>query len=494
MVEFLLKGFLVVGPELIFFFLIVFFFFYMLTQEKYWYSEGTTDLFIKVAIVHLSIVAFCLFNCSEYCFTWMGYTISPLITSAKLFVCFLSIIILTLSLYHFKEKTFEYPFLFLVAIWGSFIVLSSHDFFYMYLGFEIQNFVFFIFTGLKRNSVISKEGALRYFILGGISSAFMLFGISIIYVTLGTVDFFSVKYIIDVLDYSYDLYCLGFFFFLVGIFFKLALFPFHFWIGDVYEGSPLIVTMFFATVPKFVAFFALANVYITVLSGYPIFFGILAFIGFLSVVYGTIEAYYQYKIVRVFALSSVSHMGLVVFVLSLASPAACVSSVLYMVTYSLITLNFFAILATYAPVKTAKNDGSDKGYSSLIDFIFLPKVSQRAAFIFSLCLLSLGGFPPLLGFFSKFFLYYSLVEYSLQLFFFLLILWNIFSFVFYIRIIRIMYFNTDSFFDDTKHRRPRSIFFFIILLTFFFNFLPIFFFNFLFLNLTHYGLYFFLWF
>jgi NADH-quinone oxidoreductase subunit N len=98
----------------------------------------------------------------------------------------------------------------------------------MFLGFEVQNFIFFVFAGLNKDSVVSKEGALRYFILGGFSSAFMLFGISIIYIYFGSIDFHTVRNILDTFGPQVSFYYLGFLFFLIGIFFKLALFPFHF--------------------------------------------------------------------------------------------------------------------------------------------------------------------------------------------------------------------------------------------------------------------------
>jgi NADH-quinone oxidoreductase subunit N len=483
---FLYLGLLTIGPEFFFLIFALLSFVFILFNKDYWNVENITNLYIKASIYVLIFFILFIYFISGHTIVWCGFITTPFISTIKIFICILSIFILILSLDFFDKKTVEYPFLFLLAIWGMFIVVSSNNFILMFLGFEVQNFIFFVFAGLNKDSVVSKEGALRYFILGGFSSAFMLFGISIIYIYFGSIDFHTVRNILDTFGPQVSFYYLGFLFFLIGIFFKLALFPFHFWIADIYEGSPLIITMFFSTIPKVVAFFALIKIYIIVLFGFSIFFDLLNIIGVLSVLYGTMETLYQWKVIRLLAVGSISHMGLAVYSFSVFTPACISSSFIYIVVYVIVSVGFFSILVTYLKVN---KDGSYKSLNNTWDFAYLLKASPLATVFFSIFLLSLGGFPPLLGFFGKFYIYYSLLQIGIVLYFIIFALLNIVSLLYYIRIVRFIFFNDENLSKNVFFRKRRKAFIVVILLIFILNFFPIFFFNFFFLHLSQYGLF-----
>jgi len=194
-----------------------------------------------------------------------------------------------ISLDYFKFEKFqvtEYSIIVLLAVLGMFLLVSANDFISLYLALELQSFCLYILASLKRYSNLSIEAALKYFILGSFSSGIFLFGISLLYGFFGTTNFYE----INTLTFSSDIFTnysspvlISILFISVGILFKLAVFPFHFWIGDVYEGSPMIITAFFAIVPKlsflvvfvklyFFVFFKLYTFFIQFLFPLGIFF------------------------------------------------------------------------------------------------------------------------------------------------------------------------------------------------------------------------------
>lgn len=189
---------------------------------------------------------------------WNNHFIySPFVFYVKIFICIIAICVFISMLDYFKYEKFisyEMPIIMLLCIEGMFLMISSNDLFVMYIALELQSLSLYILASLKRYSNISVEAGLKYFIYGSFASGMLLFGISLIYGSVGVTDFTNLYMLMQVSLFDGGsmpvTMAYGFLLIVAGIFFKLGIAPFHFWIGDIYEGSPTIITYFFAVLPK----------------------------------------------------------------------------------------------------------------------------------------------------------------------------------------------------------------------------------------------------
>ena len=237
-----------------------------------------------------------------------------------------TLFIILLSLDYFrKEKIihFEYFILSLLALLGLFMLVYSYDLLSLYLAIELQSLCFYILTTLKPYTNFSSEAGIKYFILGAFSSGLLLFGSSILYGFTGLTDFYNLELLFQNQGLSLILTngCLiGFIFIIAGLLFKLAAAPFHTWAPDVYEGSPTIITTFFAIIPKIAIITLFSRVIIYLLNQHIFYFNqFLIFSGVLSLFIGTFGALYQKKIKRLLAYSGISHVGFILISLSIIS-------------------------------------------------------------------------------------------------------------------------------------------------------------------------------
>jgi len=291
-----------------------------------------------------------------------------------------------------------------------FILISANDFIVFYLALELQSFCFYILASLKRYSNLSIEAALKYFILGSFSSGVFLFGISLLYAFYGTINFTEINQLIFFSDIYFNYFSVatfGLFFISVGLLFKLAIFPFHFWVADVYEGFPLIVTAFFAIVPKFVFLIALIKIYFFVFI--KLYFTLNKFIvplALASIIAGIFFSLYETKIKRLLAYSAITNMGYVLLIFSCFSPFSINVVLVYLFTYIMSSLNIFCILLFF------RRQYSAAKIRNLTEFSIMLRANGILALIFSLVVLSQAGIPPLAGFFGKFFLFSLLMDSS----------------------------------------------------------------------------------
>lgn len=353
-----------------------------------------------------------------------------------LFFCFY------LSRYYFileKIKIFEYTILLLLSVQGSFLVMLTTNLFIMYIALEIQNLCFYVLASLKRFNNFSVEAGLKYFLLGSFSSSLLLFGISLIYGLLGSLDIFDIYIILLNFNYNYIYIFLfiALFFFLCGFFFKLGGAPFHWWVPDVYEGSPTVVMMFFSILPKILLLFLLIKFYFYIFFFELNLYNFFLLIGLLSIIIGGINAMYQLKLKRFIAYSTIVNIGYILISLSIFSLEGMFSSIFYLICYLISVFSLFWFILYFR-----KNQN--------IEFIFLNELSLInyniiLLFFISILFFSFIGLPPFIGFFGKLFIYLNLL---LQLNYYILILLLIFSVIigfYYLRVIRFLYFYNFQF-------------------------------------------------
>ncbi len=333
--------------------------------------------------------------------------------------------------------TFEFGILVYFYVIGSYLLFLSNDFFSLYLGVELQSFVLYVLCAYKRDA-FSSEAGLKYFILGAFSSGILLFGVSLIYGFAGSTNFGDIfsLFFLDGSPLSFSLgFLVGFFLFSIGFLFKLGVFPFHMWVPDVYEGSPTIVTALLAAVAKFVVAVVFMKIYMCVFFSLSFYwYQLFLILGVCSIMFASVAALYQDKIKRLLAYSGVAHMGYVLLAVSANSIEGFFAAYFYLLVYSFTSLGVFVILLSvrrysdYSKLKT------------LSDFSSLFRGNPVIAVTFSLFLFSLAGIPPLGGFFSKLFVFLSLIKIESYLASVVVIVTSVLSAVYYLWIVKIIFF------------------------------------------------------
>ena len=323
-------------------------------------------------------------------------------------------------------KIIEYPLILLFIISGAVFLMSTSDLVSIFLSIELQSYGLYLLSTIYRNSELSTTGGLIYFLLGGLSSCFILLGTSLLYANSGTTSMDGLYIISSISDINesawYKPYYINFslLIFSAGFLFKVSAAPFHFWSPDVYDAIPTIVTTFVAIIAKISIFiFLLELVYYT--SNYLFeaqtlswTFGLLIS-SLLSLIVGTVVGLTQFRIKRLFAYSTISHLGFILLALSISSIESTQAFIFYLIQYSISNLNAFIILiaigfSLYYYV-------SDDKKQSIISTELLDKnnspiqlISQLKGYFFINPLLSISlaitifsfvGIPPLVGFFAK---------------------------------------------------------------------------------------------
>ena len=338
-----------------------------------------------------------------------------------------------------KEFSERFEFLMLIALttFALLILVSTNDIITFYLSIEMQSLCLYVLAAFKRSSQLSTEAGLKYFVLGAFSSSFLLFGMSLIYGFTGSTNFAEIsKSILNStnLENIPNTFILGFILILCGFLFKLTAVPFHIWSPDVYEGAPLLVMIFFSTIPKLAIFcFFTKLIYTTFFDLYFIWQPILIITAALTILFSSIAALYQKKIKRFLAYSSINHVGYMLMSLGTGTLLGVHSFFVYIFIYILTMFTFFSIL-----ISLKKN--TNKNIIYLTDLLYLKKIYPTTRIVLTLLFFSMAGIPPLIGFFAKFYVFLAAIETNYYLLLIISILCSTLSAFYYIRIIKIINF------------------------------------------------------
>ena len=343
---------------------------------------------------------------------------------------------------------FEFPILILLATIGMMIMVSANDLIAIFIGLELQSLTLYVLAALNRNHLASSEAGLKYFLLGALSSGLLLFGLSYIYGFTGNTNLNLIS--TTVTSGNIGL-IIGIVFVCSGLAFKVSAVPFHMWTPDVYEGAPTPVTAFFALAPK-IAAIALAVRFLIVGFG-DISFDwqqIIIFLSIASMVFASFAAIAQNNIKRLMAYSSIGHVGYALIGLACGTFQGTSSLVIYLSIYLIMNIGVFSFILSM------KNKG--EYFENISDLSGLYKVHPYYSVVITIFMFSLAGIPPLAGFFGKFYIFIAAIESNLLLLAVVGILASVIGAFYYLRIIKVIYFDeTKNSFDGFSYRSLNAL-------------------------------------
>ena len=360
-----------------------------------------------------------------------------------------------------KILQIEYSILILSAILGMMVMISSNDLMVFYIGLELQSLSLYVLASFNRNEIKSSEAGLKYFVLSALSSGLLLYGCSLVYGFSGSTNFNIISNEINNSQFSL---IFGIVFILVGLSFKISAVPFHMWAPDVYEGSPTSVTLFFTIVPKIAALTVFIRfLYVPFIGMIDQWNSIIIFLSIASMIFGAVAAIGQTNLKRLIAYSSISHMGYALAGLTTGTNLGIQSSVIYISIYLVMNLGLFCCLFMMKR--------NDKYYEKIEDLSGLSKNHPLLSLSLLIILFSLAGIPPMAGFFAKFYIFKSVIEQSMYFLAIVGLLSTVIAAFYYLRIIKIIYFDSEKEKYDTDYNLGLKLSLIISTLTILFYFI-----------------------
>ncbi len=331
-----------------------------------------------------------------------------------------------------KLGRFEFPVLVLLATLGMMLMISANNLLALYLGLELQSLALYVLAAFQRDSGRATEAGLKYFVLGSLASGMFLYGSSLIYGFAGSTGF-------DALAHSFGHgapigVIVGVVFVLASLAFKISAVPFHMWTPDVYEGAPTPVTAFFAVGPKIAAFALLVRVMVGPFGDLVHQWSqVVIFISIASMTLGAFGAIAQTNIKRLMAYSSIGHVGYALIGLAVGDQVGIRGVLIYLAIYLFMNVGTFAVILTMRQ-KGRLMEGID-------DLAGLSKTHPMTALALTIFMLSLAGLPPLAGFWGKFYIFLAAIDKGLITLAIIGVLTSVVSAFYYLRIIKVMYFD-----------------------------------------------------
>ncbi|MDZ4682379.1 MAG: NADH-quinone oxidoreductase subunit N [Saprospiraceae bacterium] len=350
----------------------------------------------------------------------------------------LLIVLLGRSGYQGDSENFgDFKALLVFSLCGALCLFSFDNLIMLFLGIEILSIPLYVLAGIRKNYPASNEAALKYFFMGAFATGILLFGITLIYGASASFSLSEISKIASSGNQLPGMLKVGILMVLIGLSFKVAAAPFHFWSPDVYEGSPNLVTLFMATVVKmagFGAFFRLFDLSFAQISG--VWAPTLAVMALLTMSIGNLTALFQTGFKRMLAYSSIAHAGYLLLGILACTRYGGGALLLYTLAYAVATVCAFTVFILVAQEKPEETTGMDA-------FRGLGRRQPLAAFAMTLAMLSMAGIPPLAGFFGKYFLFAQ----AFPDYFWLVIaavVNSAISIVYYFRVITEMYFKPSD--------------------------------------------------
>ena len=373
-----------------------------------------------------------------------SYIIDNLSSYMKALTILGGVVVLSISKKYLKISNIfliEYPILILSSILGMMVMISSNDLIVFYVGLELQSLALYVLASFNRNQLKSSESGLKYFVLSALSSGLLLYGCSLIYGFSGSTNFNIVAQTINSTHYGLTF---GIVFILVGLAFKISAVPFHMWAPDVYEGSPTSVTLFFAIVPKIAALTVFIRfLYIPFINMIDQWQTIIVFLSITSMIFGAVAAIGQKNLKRLIAYSSIGHIGYTLAGLAVGTNEGIQSSIVYISIYIVMNLGLFSCL-----LMMKRNN---QYFETIEDLSGLSKNHSVLSLSLLIILFSLAGIPPLAGFFAKFYIFKAVIEQSMFFLAIVGLLSTVIAAFYYLRIIKVIYFDEEKEKYDTEH-------------------------------------------
>ena len=375
----------------------------------------------------------------------------------------------------FLSYSINYSIIVLFSSLGASLLISCSDLISMYLSIELQSFSLYVLSTLYRNSESSTSAGLKYFLLGGLASCLILFGAGLLYAYTGLTNFESIYSLLsiyyieinnNVIDMIYPFSSkelsvsifLGLIFIFIGFLIKISAAPFHNWSPDVYDETPTIVTIWLTIIPKISILILLLDLYVHIdiidqltlfsklntfkLNIDEVIKYLLLITSLFSLIIGSVVGLAQNRIKRLLAYSTISHIGFILLALAIHTKQSIDSFIFYIIQYIITNLNIFLIIIAFSYLINKSINNKDIRYISEFkgQFYSNPLISLS----FSICLFSMAGIPPLIGFFSKQYVLYSAIKGGYYFIAFIAIFVSVISASYYLKIIKTFFINVLS--------------------------------------------------
>ncbi len=336
--------------------------------------------------------------------------------------------------------TGEYYVLGLFGVLGTMIMVSANSFLTLYLGLELLSLCLYAMVALDRDSPVATEAAMKFFVLGALSSGMLLYGISMIYGATGSLDLQTVTVAVMALSLQQPsnlVLVFGLVFLVAGIAFKFGAVPFHMWLPDVYQGAPTSVTLYIAAAPKLAAFALAMRILVGGLSPLQADWQqMLTILAVLSIGLGNIVAVVQTNLKRLLAYSSISHIGFILLGILAGTQQGYSAALFYSLTYVLMSVGSFGMILAL----------SRAGFESdnIDDFKGLNDRNPWLAFMMLLIMMSLAGVPFLVGFYSKLVVLQAIINQGMVWLAIYSVIMSVIGAFYYLRVVKVMYFDAPE--------------------------------------------------
>ena len=372
---------------------------------------------------------------------YQSYELSEFLNVIKFILLFGSFIIFHYTYKHLKylnNLKIEYFTISILGLIGTMIMISANSMLMLYLGIELLSLSLYALIGFNKNSSLSSEAAIKYYVLGAMSSGILLFGISLIYGFTGSIIYSDIAEVINAIEMNSVEYLgiiFGIVFITASLCFKFGAAPFHMWVPDIYQGSLVSTTTLLSTLPKIAVFIVFLKLYyIPFISMKSMWSDILLFVGMLSIVIGSIFALTQTNIKRLLAYSAISNIGFIILALGLVSNEGIQASLYYTIVYSLTALASFGIITNI----TCNSHGIEK----ISDLSGLSQTHPYYAILILITMLSSAGIPPMIGFHAKLIVITALIDSSYIILSVIVVIMTVISAYYYLKIIKTIYFDS----------------------------------------------------
>ena len=436
-----------------------------------WRGEGSTRLVSWLAVAALIVVlGVALLGGAERRVGFFGM----FVTDA--FALFMKSLVLTgsavtvLMAMRYNEEQgigrFEFPVLVMLATTGMMVMISANDLITLYVGLELQNLALYVVASFDRDSPRSSEAGLKYFVLGGLSSGMLLYGLSLVYGFAGATSFADLTHLLAGSPPVSSGLIVGLVFIIAGLAFKTSAVPFHMWTPDVYEGAPTPVSAFFSVAPKLAALALFIRIMI---SPFGPMIGewrqVIVFLSIASMVLGSFAAIAQPNIKRLMAYSSIGHVGYSLIGLAAGTAAGIRGVLIYLAIYLIMNVGAWAVILCM------RRQG--RILEQIADLSGLSRTNPALALALAIFMFSLAGVPPAAGFFGKLYIFLAAIDAKLTGLAVIGVVASVVGAFYYLRIVKVMYFDEPvAAFDGPIASELKGVLLVTALVTLFFFLLP----------------------
>jgi len=383
----------------------------------------------------------------SYAFNGQFFT-SPFMVYMKVLILLGAVGILLMAKREFQSENIdrpELPLLILLSVVGMMLMVSANDLIVLYMGLELQSLPLYVIAAIRRESLRSSEAGLKYFLLGALSSGLLLYGASLLYGFTGHTSYDGITLALE--NGIHPGAVIGMVFMISGLAFKISAAPFHMWTPDVYEGSPTIVTAFFAVVPKLAAMALFIRFTYGVLGDVSDSWQqVIVIIAILSMFIGAGGAIMQTDIKRLMAYSSIAHMGYALVGIASGITSGISAVMVYMVIYVISSIGVFALILSL------KRDG--RAVTKIEDMAGMSRSHPVYALAMMVLMFSMAGIPPLGGFFGKWYVFSAAIASGQIILAVVGVLASVIGAFYYIRIVKVMYVDDET--QPIDQNIPRS--------------------------------------